>query len=56
MAVEGIFDSEPCKDWVTDTFIVWLELMVRPAGALSNNNTATDFALIMGPQEAVIDH
>jgi hypothetical protein len=28
-AVEGILSSEPGEDWVTDTFVVWVELMVR---------------------------
>ena len=29
-AVEGIFASDPEKDWPTEVFITWLELMVRP--------------------------
>lgn len=28
-AVEGIFSDDPFEDWPTDTFITWVELMVR---------------------------
>lgn len=28
-AVEGLMGAEPADDWVTHTFVVWVELMVR---------------------------